>query len=996
MTVHCDVRLLGPLELRCAERRVPVPAGKVRVVLAALLLQPGRMVTGDRLAEYLGDSPADPGWSARLHSYVNRLRKLLAAAPGGTELIRTGPGGYLADLAPAMADHVRFQELVRAADASRAGGLLPQARDQLDTALELWRGPALVDVDSSVLHQEVAAALDEEYLWALEKRIDLDLELGRHATVVSELRTLVQQHPLREEFWRFLMLALHQGGRQAEALDTYRTVRDLLNDDLGIEPGAGLRAAHQAVLSGSDQRARPESDQQAASPVPDGISQVLTRPWATTCSLPPPVTDFTGRDKTVDDVVGWLTAIPDEPASPRVAVVHGLPGIGKSTLALHVAHALRESFPDGQYWIRVGGTDDTAKRAHDLMGDILYLTGLPDGSVPATAAARESVYRNRLQGKRVLVVLDDAQNAAQVNEILPASAECAFIVTGQRALRSVDGRSQLFSLAGLDLAEGCTLLERMVGSSRTAREQDVAQEIVAHCAGHPLALRMIGSRLAALPDRRLGAVLPKLRDSLARLDQLATAECQVRTSFALGYSSMREELRRTFRGLSAFQDRTFAAWVVGLLGGDDDGDRVVEQLLDHGMLTPAGTDETGEPRYQLHSLLALYGEELAQEGPAAERDQALHIAVDGYLLLSERATAHMVVLIADDVPAVPWHHAVAVSEYDIERVTASPEAWFRSERDNILDVALRAAVAGRLRDANVLLDRVAQTEYSNGNWKRLAHLHETFRDLARERGEDEIALVSEVARVNSQLVGGDVAVCAAWYERCVRELEKIALISDHPRALSSLALCRYEQGDYPAAFAAAERGLRLAEELGRPRVLVLCLRVLATIAGRLGDLPLALASFERAMGIVEHSSFNEISAVVAEATLRRGLGQVLLDTGQHERARQEARHAFELQSRSDRQLGKGYVSLLLSEIEFADGRPADAARWAMRAKKVFAFLGDRRGRAQAAHHLGRALLAQGAHERAAKELEAALTPMREMNLALADKTAELLTLARKP
>ncbi|MCP3805067.1 NB-ARC domain-containing protein [Allokutzneria sp. A3M-2-11 16] len=973
MTECCEIGLLGPVEAWCQGRQLRIPAGKARTLLAALLLRPRRVVTAAHLAEYLDDSPDAPGWSSRLHTCVNRLRKALADCPTGAVLIQTTPGGYLADLSPDSVDLGRFHAMARGAELRRAEGDLTGAVELLRGALALWRGPALVDVDSTVLRREVADTLDEERLRAVELRIDLELALGRHAGLVGELQTMVRRYPLREELWRYLMTALLHGGRQAEALEAYRTIRTLLAENIGVEPGQALRDTHQAVLRGAGSPPQ-------ATPAQCGDDRAWEPPWVTVSSLPPEVVDFVGRSHVVRDVVGWLTEDTAGASSPAVVVIHGLSGMGKSALAARLAHALRPRFPDGQHWIRMRHGTDAAAQAHDLMGDLLHLSGVAAGRVPATPVARESLYRNRLKGKRVLVVLDDATDSAQVNQLLPASGDCAFIITGYHALRSIGGRVRHVGLAEFALSEGVALLERIIGRSRIAEEPDAAQEIVARCGGHPLALRVFGSRLAALPHRRLTAVLPLLRNTKARLDQLATTDHQVRSSLALGYSSMPAALRRTFRRLSVFGDRPFASWAAGLLGEDSDGDRVVEQLLDHGMLVPAGTDDTGEPRYHLHTLLSVYGEELREEDPATEQHAALRLVLDGYTLLSERAMADMVVLTTDDIPSPPWRHPVAIPEELVERVGSDAEAWFRAERENLLDLSRQAAAAGCFAEAQLLLIRVSSTEYANGNWERLAQAHAAIRDLARRAGDREAALRAEAHRITTATVGGDMVSCATAFEACVEELATTSLHALRARCLAALSFCYQEQGRSQDAFAASKLSVDLAEEAGDPRVLAFCLRLFATRVGKLGDLPRSLALFDRALEVIARCSFNEVSGIVSEGRLRRGLGQLLLDAGDLVRARHEAGLAAELLGRCDGQYGGSYADLLLSRINFAEGRLTEAVDWAVRARKTSALLGDRRGLAATGFHLGQALAAQGEHQRALDELRAALPTMLELNL----------------
>lgn len=237
-----DFAILGPVEVRADGEPVPISAAKLRTLLAALLLRPGRTVPTSTLIEQVwGDRPPQRGVAA-LQNYVMRLRQAL-----GGSLIRTTPGGYSISVSPAQLDLTRFSQLT--ADAATGS---PATRARLLTAaLALWRGPALEGVPSPVLQRAEVPRLEELRLTAVEMRIDAELELGRHAALVPELRSLTAQHPLRERLWHQLMLALRRSGRRAEALAAYRSVSEFLAEELGLDPGPELREQFAAILQAS-------------------------------------------------------------------------------------------------------------------------------------------------------------------------------------------------------------------------------------------------------------------------------------------------------------------------------------------------------------------------------------------------------------------------------------------------------------------------------------------------------------------------------------------------------------------------------------------------------------------------------------------------------------------------------------------------------------------------------------------------------------------------
>jgi len=307
--------LLGPLKVVDGGRLVPIRSAKHRVLLAALLLRAGELVTVDELADAVwGDAlPASPRKAVQTH--VSRLRQLLR----GAELIQSQPEGYVIAVAHGDVDVGRFGLLLEAARGAVGRGDRGAEAEALRQALALWRGEPLADVTSEALHRNAVVRLAEQRLDALQRRIEADLELGRHAELVSELRALTNQHPLREQYWALLMTALYRCGRQADALEAYRSVSRRLADDLGVDSGPGLRELHQAILTNDPTL--------AASPARAHTANTSARP----SQLPLDVADFVGRAELVRQITRLLA---DDQRVPIVGV-SGSPGVGKTALAIH-------------------------------------------------------------------------------------------------------------------------------------------------------------------------------------------------------------------------------------------------------------------------------------------------------------------------------------------------------------------------------------------------------------------------------------------------------------------------------------------------------------------------------------------------------------------------------------------------------------------------------------------------------------------------------------
>ncbi|NUT99123.1 MAG: AfsR/SARP family transcriptional regulator, partial [Saccharothrix sp.] len=507
-----EFKVLGPLEVWHDGTRVPVPAGRGAVLLASLLLHANEVVPADTLVDRVWDgAPATPARArATLQMVVTRLRQAL----GPANVVRTVSGGYRAEVPEGALDLHRFRALASAG--------------HFADALALWRGEPLADVPSDALRTEVSA-LEEERLAVVERRIDVDLEAGRAVELVAELRTLVARHPLRERFWGRLMLALHRSGRQADALLAYRAVAKVLDEELGVTPGAELREVHQAVLSG------------------DAVVAPVAAPWPAPRQLPPVTADFVGRDDIHREVERVLTAATPASAVP-IAVVAGPPGSGKSALTVRIAHGLRDRFPDGQLFVNLGdGTPDPRDPAEVLV-ELLTAVGVAMTSIPEDVHARAAAFRSRLADRAVLLVLDGAADAEQVRHLLPGSASCAVLISSRHLLSGLEGGTVL-RLRPLDTDESRHLLTRMIGPRRVIEDAAAADAIVAATGGLPLALRIVGARLATRPSLPLRVLATRLSDEHRKLDELSTGDMEVRASFELSYAALDDEVAVAFRRL---------------------------------------------------------------------------------------------------------------------------------------------------------------------------------------------------------------------------------------------------------------------------------------------------------------------------------------------------------------------------------------------------------------------------------------------------------------
>lgn len=603
MTTHLTFGLLGDLEIRDGDRRIPLNGGKLRVLLAALLLRANQPVSHDELAVRLWDDRPPGAVRGTLHAYALRLRRALGDDRRAPRLIVTRPQGYAIRIDPHDVDVLRFRALL---DGVFAGGPAadPAAEARrLDEALRLWRGAALRDIESESLHREVVPHLVEQRLRAWERRLEIDLELGRHAEVVAELTALTGEYPLHEGFWCQLLVALCRCGRQAEALERFHQARRHFNDELGVDPGERLQRLCQNILAGLDPLSgRP--------PRP-----VRAIPAAAHVAQPPPgVHGFIGRSRQLALLRDWAAPAP---AAVTVVVISGAPGVGKSALALHAAHRLRARFPDGRLHVNLRGhTAAEPLSPAAALTRLLRRLGVPDDRIPGDQDDLAALYRSVLGERRVLLLLDDAATAAQVRPLLPGHPGSVVLVTSRNELRglTVTQGGHRLPLPPLAPEESYRLLARLVGDARAAAEPRAVARLAELCTHLPLALRIAGAHLAANPCLRVGDYADRLRyqGRVAALSLDDDPETNLREVLHGSYARLPAEVKHGFLGLTGLLPPCFtlacAARRLRL------GPGRLRPILDH--LVGAGLLREPSPAaYEFNELIWEYGAALAAGTP---------------------------------------------------------------------------------------------------------------------------------------------------------------------------------------------------------------------------------------------------------------------------------------------------------------------------------------------------------------------------------------------
>lgn len=665
--VAVQFRILGPLEV-WLDGYFPIRAAKHRSLLAALLLGANKVQSVDRLIDMIwGERP--PNSARNLVSvYVHQLRKLISEAGLDRDVLVTSPPGYVLRIAPAQLDLLVFERLT--AEAREAAARLDHvtAAAGFREALALWRGPVLSDIDRGVPCDLEILRLEETRLAVIEECVETELVLGRHARVVGELESLVRQHPFRERLHGMLMLALYRSGRRGEAIRTYQTARKILSEELGLEPGHELQRLIRSILADDDSHGPP------AAPI--------------TCRPSPPrqtpsdVIDFTGREAELDG----LRRLADQCLSSSnvvPVVVTGPPGVGKSALTIRAAHELRSKFPGGQLYADLRGSHPDAASAESVLAEFLVALGTERRLVPGGFSERLACFRTLTADSRLLVVLDDARDEAQVRPLLPTGPGSMVIASSRSRLAGLEG-STVVDLGVFDTAQATGLLEKIVGGRRVRAERDAALQIVELCNNLPLAVRIAGARLAAHPYWPLARLARQLANPQQRLDHLAVGDLTVRESFALSRHRLDPRTRTVFQ-LIGLTESSVTAWAVARMldCAPATAERLLEALVDAQLTVAIGRDELGQLRYRQIGLLRDYARELPGL-TEPERRAALSRLLHGYLAAAQEAAI-----------AAGWRQRSALlpvpgpglEPCQLEIVRRRPLDWFRAEAD-----ALRASV----------------------------------------------------------------------------------------------------------------------------------------------------------------------------------------------------------------------------------------------------------------------------------------------------------------
>ena len=943
-----EFRILGLLEVRVGGNRLQLQGGRQETALAALLLDAGRVVTFDQLVDAVWD---DPPRTARrqIQDLVTKLRRGIEVHGVRPRIITTHRSGYILTAQDGELDAHRFERLV-AQSRDNAATDPTAAAELLRAALALCRGRTLAGITSRVL-EPAMARWDEHVLTVQEELLAHELAMGNHPMLFKGLSALIGVHPLRERLVELLMITLQRSGRRTEALDAYRQLRQRLADSMGLDPSARLQELHRDILLG---RATPPAA--AATGAPPNVrgfhgsparSRKLHRDVSRTvvehaepaialkqpvfastqhrapAQLPPDIRGFSGRRSYLEKLDELLESWGQRPTAALACVIAGTAGVGKTALAVHWAHHARERFPDGQLYLNLRGFDpaESVTTANEAIHRLLTAIGVTPDRVPKDLDAQIALYRTELDGKRILLLLDNARDAEQVRCLLPGTASVLVLITSRDHLTSLVALNAAEQMV-LDLFshdEAMELLSARLGGSRVAIELSAAAAIVTRCARLPLALTVAAAR-AMQRSAPLQDIAGELADASARLSYLSAGDphSELWSVFSWSYERLAPPVAALFRrlGLHCGPEISIPSAAALLAVPTAQVRPMLSALTAASLLT-----EEASGRYTFHDLLRDYAAALAEQHDSRDdRDLAVDRLLDHYRLTAYAAD-RLLRPLRDPVSQVASPPTVAA-----EPLSTSDQAmeWFTAEMPTLI-AAVRLAISST-RDTHTWHLAWSLTTFltRRGPWHGLiwawhsalqaaerlhdplmqadAHRHLTQGHteqgnfgLARKHGSLALDLY---AGLNHHPGSGHTHYALAIL--CDRQAEPTASLqhaltayshfvaaehrSGQATALNGIGWCKALLGDFEGAFADCRQALSLMKQLGDEHGLADTWDTLGLVHHRVGQHSEAVRCYAAAIEIYQQSGDRYYEA----ATLMR-----LGDAHRAADQRDQASHAWQ-------------------------------------------------------------------------------------------------------
>ncbi|MER7128160.1 AfsR/SARP family transcriptional regulator [Streptosporangium saharense] len=911
-----EFRILGPVELWSNGRRHDLGQAKGRLVLAILLMTPGRPVTVESLIHRVwGDDPPAKAKDS-LYSHIARLRGFLNDI-GDAVHLRQHAGSYFLETAPENIDYHRFLRLRAQARESETA---EQALRLYLEADALRRGEALTGLSGSWAAQ-TRDKIEGEVLDSRIERIELEIQHGQKSDNSAELIELVHRFPFREKLVELLMRKLCHDGRPTEALDAYNRARQKLVHELGTEPGPALQELHLRVLRGDS----------TLLPTPRPASRKNTPPN----TLPRDKQTFTGRTTELELLVNAQVSRD----TVTVLAIDGMAGVGKTALAVHLAHRLTSDYPDAQLYLNLHGHDarydamDPATALDRLLRDL----GIPGKLVPNSLDGRAAMWRAELARRKALILLDNAAGHDQISDLLPGAPGSLVVITSRRRLAGLDDVHSL-PLDVLPPEDGATLLRRVAGPWRAFQEEGVAS-VVRLCGRLPLAIQLIGSRLRHRSAWSAADIVELLNRTRRRLPAIRAGNREITTAFELSFHTLNEHLKRAFwqLGLHPGADLTPESASALLNVSRPETEEILDDFLDHHLI-----DEPRRGRYRFHDLIREYALLLSDQEPEASRAEVLRRAFDHYLLTADAADRLLYPYRARDPIEVPGPLPQLV-EFDTPDQALS---WLEAELDNLILLARHAVSHGWAKHAALLAHVLSRYMDLWGHWAEGAALHRRATTAWRELGDRP-----GLARALTDL---SVARCqTGQYDEALRlasEALQIQRTAGDQRAVGYLldhnGLVHWRRSELDVAFGYFEQALSLRKTIGDRHGQADTINHIAFIHGRRGEYAKATECMWQAFAMYQEDGDRR-----GQQVTMNNIGNVEVELGRYEDA---LRH-YEEAASFDPHMGPQNEAIWFNNVASAYqclGRYNDALDYYRESLDGHRKIGDRRGEMHTLNDIG--------------------------------------------
>ncbi|WP_405142967.1 tetratricopeptide repeat protein [Sphaerisporangium sp. NBC_01403] len=999
--------VLGPVQAWLDGREVELGTPLQRSILAMLLLREGRAVTPMEMIDAVWGEDAPPRALGALRTYVSRLRAVLEPDRSPRmrpELLTSVGRGYALRLAPGALDLTVFERRAADAETQRRAGDLAGAAETVRKALALWSGEPLAGAVGPYAESQ-RGRLVERRIGVVETLMELDLELGRHADVIPELISLTAEHPLRERLRGQLMLAYYRCGRQGDALTVFTDTRHALVEELGIDPGHELASLHQRILAADPRlawtRAEPVRREpatrgagdegepggsgrpgEAAGAGTDEAEHDVLHEMPRPAQLPAAVNDFTGRREVVNRLRTLLTSVSGSEGVP-VAAVSGIGGVGKTTLAVHVAHSVHEVFPDGQLYADLRGYGEEPTAPESVLAAFLRALGIPVDVIPDGLSERGALFRSLLAERRMIVLLDNARDAEQVEHLLPGTAGCAAIITSRVKLADLPS-ARLLDLEVMEPEEALSLFSAVAGPERVAVERAAAMDVVAICGFLPLAVRIVAARLAARPSWTVASLSPRLADERRRLDEMRIGHLAVDATFALGYGHLEPGQARAFRLLSLPNgpDISVQAAAAVLSLSTIETEDMLESLVDVSLL-----EAPAPGRYRFHDLLRLFARKQAEVSEdASARALALRRLLGFYLASAQAAhrLAYEGSVISDHLVSTGiTGRSFGGADEAVAWLTIEAEALFAA----IGQMAEIVPTHETLLPAADLLVAMEPLLESGAYVREFAGRTGAVLSAAQAIGDKS-------SELRCRYVLGRVLFGANRLSDAEEQFRAALALSETTgdrivtgEIFNALAVVAGRQRRHEEALTWFDSALKAYREIGAAAGEALVASYSARDHLGLGHPEEAIAAAERGLAI-----FSELGSGAGTARARYHLGIVLSRVGRLTEAVVHHAECLDFFRVGNQKVWEQRVCCRLAETFIAAGRYQDAARHAEQALTLSREIGHPYGEALSLTVLGRALAGLGSVRRSGDCLKRALDIFTRLGSPEADDLRALLKL----